>query len=113
MLADDFLASALTQAIDVLWSDDTRRRTLGLLGQECILSQHAPAVCAEQYRLAIERDYAAEIMRATQISQTLSSYQGNEPTDTQFIQMAQTLARNMRPLRASRQLLVDVSATCR
>ena len=113
MLAEDFDNAALTAAIDTLWQDDQRRHAMGRLGQECILNRHAPDVCADQYRQAIERDHAAASLQAQALTLALTSFKGIESTEAQFIHMAQTFARQMAPINPSRQLLVDVSATCR
>ena len=116
LLADDFEDTALTQAIDTLWRDANRRQAMGQLGRECIQTIHAPNTCADQYRLAIERHHATASLSAqaiAQAAQTLTSVIGTPPADAQLIQIAQTLARQLQPIRASRQLLVDVSATCK
>jgi glycosyltransferase involved in cell wall biosynthesis len=112
LLADDFTNAALTEAIDVLWSDEQQRHVLGLRGQVCTLSQHAPGVCADQYRLALERAYAATSMQSNTVAQARNPVKKTEPLNAQGIQTAQGLAQKMQPLRPSRQLLVDVSATC-
>ncbi len=113
MLADDFDDAALTQAIDTLWRDDHRRHTMGQLGRECINTLHAPDVCADQTRQAIERNHAAASLQAQAVANALPSVTGAAPTEAQFIHMAQTLARQLPRTNASRQLLIDVSATCK
>ena len=113
MLADDFHNTDLTQAIDTLWLDEQRRRSLGVQGLDCMLSQHAPDVCADQYSLAIERDYARANLQAQTLTIALTSSKKTGTTEERFIEIAQELARNVQPMNASRQLLIDVSATCR
>lgn len=106
MLDENFHNESLTQAIDILFQEAQRRHALGDLGQKYLRSQHAPDDCADQYRIAIERDYAAVIQATT-------SAKGGEPTKEQFIPMVQALARKTKPILAGRQLLVDISATYR
>jgi glycosyltransferase involved in cell wall biosynthesis len=106
MLDENFHNSSLTEAIDILWLEAQRRHVLGELGRKYIRSYHAPDVCADQYRIAIERDYAAVMLAS-------ASDKGVEPTEEQSIQMAKVLARPIKPIQASCQVLIDVSATCR
>ena len=116
LLADDFEDAALIQALETLWQDVNRRQTMGQLGWKCIQTLHAPDVCADQYRLAIERHHAAASLPARTIAEAaraLTSVTGTPPSDAQFISVAQTLASQLQPIRPSRQLLVDVSATCK
>lgn len=113
MLTEDFRDSALTEAIDTLWLDSQRRNAMGTQGQNCIQNNHAPDVCADQYAQAIERNHAAASLQTQAVTQALTTSNGLEPTEAQFVHMAQMLAREIQPLNASRQLLIDVSATCR
>jgi len=116
MLADDFEDEALTQALETLRQDVNRRQTLGQIGREYIQTLHAPDICADQYRLAIESHHAAASLSAqafAEATRALKSVTGTQPTDAQFIPIAQTLARQLKPIRPSQQLLVDVSATCK
>ncbi len=113
MLTEDFHDVDLTLAMDTLWRDGQRRHAMGRLGQEYILSHHAPDLCADQYGQAIERCHAAASMQAQTVTLALPTAHGAEPTEAQFIHMAQTVARQMLPITTRRQLLIDVSATCR
>lgn len=113
MLSEDFHDAALTEAMDTLWLDSQRRHEMGTQGQNSIYNYHTPDVCADQYAQAIERGYAAASLQTLAVTQALTTANGLEPTEAQFINMAQTLARHMPSPNASRQLLIDVSATCR
>jgi len=113
LLTDDFDDTELTQGIEALWRDQHLRHTMGQLGREWITTSHAPDVCANQYRQAIERYYTATNQQFQNITKALLPIVGTSPTEAQFIQMAQTLSRQLTPTHPSRQLLIDVSATCK
>jgi glycosyltransferase involved in cell wall biosynthesis len=113
MLPEFFESSQLGEALETLWQDGGLRAALGQRGQQEIERHHAPQVCAQRYFEAIERCNQSSNDRGKSIALVIAERADQAPSDTEFKAMAQAI-QDARPVkRASRQLLVDVSATCR
>ena len=106
-LPDAFEPKALTDALETLAADATRRAALGARARQHILTRHNPRACAEQYRDAIEDAYASA-NRSTHGA--ISAIGRLHPTlsDADLASAALGLAQNQ-PATAPYQLLVDVS----
>lgn len=59
-LPDHFTDEALTNAIDILYSDSKQRADLSEGAKRCVRQAHSPERCASQYREAIEAGYRAD-----------------------------------------------------
>jgi glycosyltransferase involved in cell wall biosynthesis len=113
MLPENFHDAQLTEAIDALWVDGQRRKAMGTQAKNYIQNHHAPDVCAEQYAQAIERTHSTTVSQAQGGRRALANSHWVEPAQAHRVQMAQTLARQVQTVAAGRQLLIDVSVTCR
>lgn len=58
MLPDEFEDALLVQAMNRLYQDAQQRSSMSLAAKRCILEQHAPEICAAQYRDVIETAYS-------------------------------------------------------
>ena len=116
MMPDAFENNDLLEALEALWSDSKRRATLGVRAKIYVSNRHAPSECAEQYRQAIEhftsrvqlgRDGVPALVKA------VAELTGYLPSSSECLQLASSMARSLTLKTPLRQLLVDVSATCR
>lgn len=63
MIEDKFTKKDLTKALEELYRDEQKRKTLSKNAQRVIRKEHSPANCAMQYVHAIESFYHKEIIR--------------------------------------------------
>ncbi|MDR0241792.1 MAG: glycosyltransferase [Burkholderia sp.] len=108
MLPDEFSDEELVDALETLRSDAERRRQMGARARDIIVEDHAPDVCAEQYRDAIERFYLRADANLSVLSRAIARRAGRA-SDDQLRAWALTAARNFVPRHNKRQLLVDIS----
>ena len=113
MLPDVFHDSELTKAIDTLWFDSKLRESIGMQGQYHVQKYHALDVCSDHYVQEIESKYAISSSQKQEVIQAHNVSSSLEPSESQFVHMAQSLACKMPPLSINRQLLIDVSAIYR
>ena len=113
MLPDEFNDSQLAEALEALRQDHTVRTMLGASAREEILTRHAPRVCAKQYAEAIENFYSRARTGTKALIQAIVALGGDRPNDAEGIALAQSIAQSLPLRKPSRQLLIDVSATCR
>lgn len=113
MLPDAFEDHQLVEVLETLWQDGERRGALGKRGQEVILNRHAPRVCAKQYADAIEQFNARSQSDAHSLVKAIADLEGYSPTDSECRNLAQTITQSLPTRRPVRQLLLDISATCR
>lgn len=107
-LPDAFDNLQLGTALETLRSDVALRTKLGHAGRQVILSRHAPALCAQQYRDAIERFHVAGVSHPGVLAREIIGEAG-AADDIQLQQTAVALAKNVVPRNGKRQLLVDIS----
>lgn len=105
MMPDAFQDVDLTLALQALWKDPAKRHVLGQAARQTVASRHAPLVCAEQYKDAMENFYrcASGVQGLIQRDATWPQTSGEQ------IALATALAKNFPPIPRPRQLLVDVS----
>ena len=113
MLPENFEDAQLTVALETLWQDAGARAALGQRGHQEIERHHAADVCAESYFEAIERYGKSSQERSVALATVVAERAGQTPSDTECKALAQTIHDATLGKRASGQLLVDVSATCR
>ena len=107
LLPDEFDDSALTAALQSLWSDGARRATLGERARAFVHREHDPAGCAAAYAQAIER-FAAKAARAR--PGLLATVAQRDDLDTASrAAVALAISRTLPEPAAARQLFVDVS----
>ncbi|KVD55723.1 glycosyl transferase family 1 [Burkholderia ubonensis] len=112
MLPDEFTDEQLVDALETLRSDARRRQRMGARAREIIATDHAPDVCAEQYRDAIEQFYLRTDANPVVLSRAIARRAG-QASDDQLRAWALTVARNFVPRNNKRQLLVDISELVR
>jgi glycosyltransferase involved in cell wall biosynthesis len=112
MLPDDFSDEQLVDALQTLRSDAARRQRMGARGRDIIEKIHAPDVCAEQYRDAIEQFYVRAGANPVVLSRAIARRAG-QADDGQLRAWALAAARNFVPRNNKRQLLVDISELVR
>jgi glycosyltransferase involved in cell wall biosynthesis len=112
MLDDEFSNADLIAALETLYKNADKRDALSRKGRDIIATRHAPDNCAKQYAEAIEAFYAAArtdllaLLNAVAVSPP-------RPDETGCRALAQAIALSLPTKRPARQLLLDVSATCR
>lgn len=113
VLPDKFENYELTEALESLWKNDEHRFSLGMRAKEVIVASHAPTACATQYAEAIERFHARAQSGTTALVNAIADIEGFSPTADECLALAQSIADSLPITKASSQLLIDVSATCR
>lgn len=113
MLPGSFDNAQLGEALETLWQDGEGRAAMSLRAQEVIRGHHAPEVCAGHYFQAIEQGYHASQTGADGLVRAIAGLQGYDPTQVECKALAQSINQAAPGIRGARQLLVDVSATCR
>jgi len=113
VLPDKFENYELTEALESLWKNDEHRFSLGMRAKEVIVASHAPTACAAQYAEAIERFHARAQSGTTALVKAIADIEGCSPNPDECLALAQSISDSLPITKASRQLLVDVSATCR
>ena len=113
MLPDAFEDGQLVEALETLRQNDKRRAALGKRAQEVILTRHAPRACAEQYAEAIEHFHARSRSNAHSLVKAIVDLDVHSPTDAECLTLAQAIAQSLPFKQPTRQLLLDISTTCR
>ncbi|MDN7420297.1 glycosyltransferase [Burkholderia dolosa] len=108
MLPDEFSDDELVDALETLRSDAARRRRMGARARDIIVNTHAPDVCAEQYRDAIERFYLRANANPVVLARAIASRAG-QASDDEMRTWGLATARSLVPRNNKRQLLVDIS----
>jgi glycosyltransferase involved in cell wall biosynthesis/predicted SAM-dependent methyltransferase len=113
MLPDVFEDHQLVEALEALWQDTQRRVTLGKRAKEVILTRHAPHACAEQYAEAIEQFHAGSQVSSQALTKAIAALDSHQPIEGECRIIAQDIAQSLPVKQPVRQLLLDISATCR
>jgi hypothetical protein len=109
VLPDVFDDKDLTRALEVLWQDDAKRKTLGENAKKLILAKHNPDVCAQLYAEAIESFYKKKSPLLIDLYPKFSALMDGIIDDGDLVKLAKNLALNFPLKNRARQLLVDVS----
>lgn len=109
MLPDTFSEEQLIAALETLWQDGDRRRSVGNLARNVILDVHNPQRCAAQYYEAIERFYKAGRAIESSLPSAIAKLPGIPPNDAELISLANALADTFPSACTQKQLLVDIS----
>jgi glycosyltransferase involved in cell wall biosynthesis/predicted SAM-dependent methyltransferase len=113
MLPDAFENGQLVEALETLWQNDERRAAMGKRAHEVILTRHAPRACAEQYAEAIEHFHGRSRSDAHSLVKAIVDIDVHSPTDAECRAVAQAVAQSLPFKQPVRQLLLDISVTCR
>ncbi|MDD5033482.1 MAG: glycosyltransferase [Methylococcaceae bacterium] len=113
MLPDEFDDTHLIEALESLLRNVDERTALGARAQSHVFSRHAPSACAKQYVNAIENFHAKAQIGTPGLIRLVAKLDGHQTDDMDYLALAQSIAQNTPLKQASRQLLIDVSATCR
>jgi len=110
MMAEEFETSDLSKAIETIWKDKKRRKSLGNKARETIMAHHDPAPCAAQYAEAIEGFFARPLDGRAALINSLANLDGYHPDEPELVSLARTISDNF-PVRAPQQrnLYIDVS----
>lgn len=112
MLDDQFSNADLIAALETLYKNADKRDALSRKARDIIAARHAPDNCAKQYAEAIEAFYATA---RTDLPALLDAIAVSppRPDEADCRALAQAIALSLPTKRPARQLLLDVSATCR
>ena len=112
MLGDQFVQRDLIGAIETLWRDTARRERLGRRAREVVVARHAPKKCAAEYVRAIEASYATV---GDPLPALLDALVKHAPRldEAEYRSLSKVIARSLPARTYSRQLLLDVTVTCR
>ena len=113
MLPEDFEIPQLAATMERLWRSEEERLAIGQRGHQAVIIGHGPSVCAQQYVQAIEYAHTSQQGRTGELIQAIAEIRGHTPSDVECAALAQSIARSIPNVKTTRQLLVDVSATCR
>lgn len=113
MLPDEFADAALVDALETLWREPERRRSLGARAREIILDRHAPEKCASRYAAAIERFHQRAEMAPPALLNAIGEQKNFNPADAELLRLSRTIAATLPLPQPSRSLFLDVTATCR
>ena len=113
MLPDEFETKELTRAIETLWHDGPLRLAIGAKAQRHVLDHHNPAACARQYAQAIELAHTNSAFSASGLTKEIARLASSPPAGSDLEVLACAIAMSLPEKKTPRQLLVDVSATCR
>lgn len=108
-LSDEFSDEALVQALETLWRDGEWRQQIGAKARSTIINDHDPDQCAEQYKTAIESFYSKNSPILKKLLGSIASISTEPLINSELIGLATSIATNFPPVRAARQLLVDIS----
>lgn len=108
MLPDEFNEVELKQAMESLWNDEDKRRTISTRAREVIQTQHAPRTCAKQYVQAIENYYERSQSSKSGLIKAIATLDGTSVDEPEWLTLAKSIALNASSV-THRQLLVDIS----
>ena len=112
-IPDNFDQSQLAEALEILWKNAEKRIKLGKWAQKNIQTQHAPDECAKQYVDAMEQFHAQSQYDTHSLVKAITELDGHSATDTEYRLLSQAIAKSFPEKQPKRQLLLDISATCR
>jgi len=113
MLPDEFEDHHLVDALETLRRDSARRKTYGKRAREIVFTKHSPEACAAQYAEAIERFHLKQSRNVHTLINAIAALDCHNPIEAELKELAQSIAKSFPTKQPARQLLIDVSATCR
>ncbi len=112
MLPDQFSDADLITALEMLHQSAEQREVLSRRARQVIASRHAPEVCAQRYAEAIESFFANSRTALPALIDAVAATPPR-PNEAECSALSVAIARSLPTQRPARQLLLDVSATCR
>lgn len=112
MLPDSFTDSELEDALNFLYTNKERRVELGNNARAYVANRHAPDACARQYAEAIEKFYTSPRIQQDVLIRSIAQKQGKGLTDMDCQNIAKSIKTSFPFVQPTRQLLIDISATC-
>lgn len=113
MLADDFDAASLRDALETLRASRRKRDKLGQRARAHIRKRHSPSICARKYRDAVEEFHRENRADLHRLFKTIADTGCEMLDDTHLVSLAGAIDRTFPAPQPAKQLLVDVSAICR
>lgn len=111
MLPDEFDDGELIEALETLWRDPERRRSLGKRACETILNRHAPAECSRRYTEAIERFYQRAETSTESLVRAITTERRLTSDDTELLRLSKAIAASLPLSRPAKCIFVDITAT--
>jgi len=108
-LKDEFSNDQLIEALETLWSDQSRFTLLGKRAREIIVNDHAPSACASQYYEIIENFYRNAETGIFSLTRAIAQIEPAPANQEELLHLAKAIAQSITPIVSSRQILVDVS----
>ncbi len=112
VLDSEFSDTDLITALETLYQNENKRDALSRRAREVLATRHAPEICARYYAEAIEAFY---VKARTGLPALLDAIAATppHPDEAGSRVLSQAIARSLPTKRPARQLLLDVSTTCR
>jgi glycosyltransferase involved in cell wall biosynthesis len=113
MLPDEFKDEQLIEALEKLWKGQNQRIMLGKRAKDVILTLHNPQECARKYADAIEGFYNSIQNQRKKVIENVLSIDDHPLGDAELQELGVCIAQNLPNKRPSRNIFIDISATCR
>jgi glycosyltransferase involved in cell wall biosynthesis len=111
-LPDVFADCELIAALSKLWMDVPARHALGARAQRIVYSNHAPRLCAAQYKAAIEHFYVSSKTGVADLIQSIAELEAAPEwpvTNQDFMAVAQAIDCSLPALFELPQLMLDIT----
>jgi glycosyltransferase involved in cell wall biosynthesis len=108
LLDDEFAMSKLSDALNLLWTNQTLAKTLSNNARQYIEERHSPKICAQAYMKALDHIHSQTEYGLLGTIQSLASLPP-APNHKEAITLAQSLMQTFAMVRPKRQLLLDIS----
>ncbi|MFZ2159654.1 MAG: glycosyltransferase, partial [Bradyrhizobium sp.] len=113
LLPDEFDERSLIEALETLWQEPQRRRTLGEHAREIIRSRHSPRECARRYANAIDAFHRRAQTATPALTRAIANQNQFVPNDAELRSVSNAIAVTL-PLKSpAKRLFLDISATRR
>lgn len=113
MLDDEFDESDLVTALETLWRDEVKRKSLAQRARELILTHYSPDICARLYAQAIEDFYRTAESDRHHLVRAIAALDNSPADERAWLYLASCIAQNQPDRRPARNLFVDITATSR
>ncbi|GAA3957697.1 glycosyltransferase [Allohahella marinimesophila] len=112
MLDDEFENEDLVSALEMLWKQPEKRRTLGALAREIIVTEHSPSACAGRYVKAIEGLSRNRGPTSQAVVNLIARVIEPHSLEAELIPLANAIAQNHPLPKLNDRIFLDVTATC-